>query len=277
MQRPPGAHMRMPVRPDGRTVDSDLVLLSDKIAEKLREFRADIELKVQNHRKWNLNHIDLTQDPLSPVKEQGMELKFRPAKTEYLITPPASISDEMDLDQDDTPESMQVERQNLPLFHFQTGGRGDKVESSHPAFRRRVGRLNRLWIDRRGMATPPRQESNGYCDRWKFDSDSEDDEPPVYTVDPFDTRALKFRATIPLNPVVYTSRRPDGPQTGQTGHGPNGQRALPASHVPQQAAQAAQVAQAHAQAQAQAQVVQAAQAAQTAQAVQVAQAQAQAT
>jgi enhancer of polycomb-like protein len=226
MQRPPGINLRMPARPDGRSVESDLVLLADKRAEKENEFRADIELKVQNHRKWNQNHIDLTRDPLSPVKEQGMELKFRPAKTQYLMTPPASTSsEEMELD-NDAPEPMEVDKPNPPIFHFKAGGAGVHSHTHQPAFRRRIGRLNRLWIDRRGLQTPPpRRESNEYCDRWAYDSDSDEDEPPVYEVDPFDARALKFRSTIPLNPYFF--RRPAPQDANGVAQGTN--RALPAS------------------------------------------------
>ncbi|KAH6987381.1 enhancer of polycomb-like-domain-containing protein, partial [Ilyonectria sp. MPI-CAGE-AT-0026] len=204
--RPSGAHVRAPVRSDGRTLEADLVSLADKLAEKENELRLDIEMKVQNHRKWNQNHIDLTRDPLSPVKDQGAELKFRPAKTQYLMTPPASTSSEMDVDEY-SPDAMQVDKpvdkQDHPVFQFTAGAAIEPPKSNQPAFRRRIGRLNRLWIDRRGMVTPPRAEGEGYSDRWRYDSDSEDDEPPVYEVDPFDTRALKFRATIPLNPYMF--------------------------------------------------------------------------
>ncbi|KAG9255263.1 enhancer of polycomb-like-domain-containing protein, partial [Emericellopsis atlantica] len=200
VQRPPGVHLRMPMRPDGRSADADLILLADKRAEKENEFRHDIEVKVANHRKWNQNHIDLTRGPLSPVKEQGTELKFRPAKTQYLMTPPASTSEDMDLDQEQEPEAMAIDKPNPPIFQFEAGGAGRDSGAHPPAFRRRIGRLNRLWIDRRGLQTPPRRGDDDHCDRWAYDSDSDDDEPQVYEVDPFDMRALKFRATIPLNP-----------------------------------------------------------------------------
>ncbi|KAF4978703.1 hypothetical protein FZEAL_4972 [Fusarium zealandicum] len=265
VQRPPGAHLRQPVRSDGRTLDAELVLLADKLAEKQNELRLDIEMKVQNHRKWNQNHIDLTRDPLSPVKEQGTELKFRPAKTQYLMTPPASTSSEMDVDED-APDAMQVDKREPPVFQF-TGGSSEPPKSSQPAFRRRIGRLNRLWIDRRGMVTPPRESSEEYSDRWRYDSDSDDDdEPPVYEVDPFDTRALKFRATIPLNPYMFRGRPAVPPEAVAAAQAQSGNRVIPspaavAAHAHAQAhAQAA--AQAHLQAQAQAKAQAAAQAAQ---------------
>lgn len=96
---PHGSQLRLIVRPDGgRTVEpADLAILSDKLAEKENELRNDVEAKVQNHRRWNNNYVDLTADPLSPIREE-MEQSFRPAKTTYLMTPPASASDPMDVD-----------------------------------------------------------------------------------------------------------------------------------------------------------------------------------
>lgn len=238
-QRPPGTQLRAPIRPDGRTLEQELVLLSDLLTQKEKELREDIESKVQNHRRWNHNHIDLTRDPLSPVKEHGTELKFRPAKTQYLMTPPASISSEsMEVDED-APEPMAVDtRETHPVFLFKAGGiASEQPQTNLPSFRRRIGRLQRLWIDRRGMATPPR-ETNEYSDRWKYDSDDEHVEPPVYDIDPFDTRALKFRATIPLGQYMYP-RAPRPPlATDGANVGPAGNRVLPPP--PQAAAAQAQ-------------------------------------
>lgn len=237
VQRPPGAQPRFAVRPDGRSMEQDLVLLADKLAENERLLRNDIENKIQNHRRWNQNHIDLTKDPLSPAKEQGAELKFRPAKTQYLMTPPASVSsDSMDVDEDG-PEPMDVDKPRAPVFQFKAGGQStEPLQTSQPAFRRRIGRLSRLWIDRRGMATPPRAEMDGQSDRWKYDSDSDDEEPHVYEVDPFDTRALKFRSTIALNPYVFRGRMSVPPDAANAVSGAN--RALPPP--PQPAAAPAQ-------------------------------------
>lgn len=200
--------MRVASRPDGRSMDADLVQLTDKLAEKENELRADVEQKVQTHRKWNHNHIDLTRDPLSPVKEQGMEMSFRPAKAQYLMTPPASTSSDSEaMDVDEEPTPVLENRELSSVFRFTAGGTGGKEKPpsmQQPAFRRRIGRLNRLWIDRRGMASPPREDESS--DRWKYDQD-DDDEQPVYEVDPFDTRALKFRATIPLSPYIFPRRQ----------------------------------------------------------------------
>ncbi|KAF5027321.1 hypothetical protein F66182_565 [Fusarium sp. NRRL 66182] len=266
IRQPTAAHLRPPVRSDGRTLDADLVLLADKLAEKETELRLDIEMKVQNHRKWNQNHIDLTRDPLSPVKEQGTELKFRQAKTQYLMTPPASTSSEMDVDED-ASNTMQVDKHKPPVFQFSAGSL-EPHRGNQPSFRRRIGRLNRLWIDRRGMVTPPRETGEGSSDRWKYDSDSDSDEPPVYEVDPFDTRALKFRATIPLNPYMFRGRPAVPPEAVAAAQAQAGNRVLPSPA----AAAAHAHAQAHAQAAAQAHL--AAQAQAKAQAVAQAQAQA---
>jgi enhancer of polycomb-like protein len=236
IQRPNAGHLRLSMRPDGRSMDSDLLSLADKLAEKENELRSDIELKVQTHRKWNQYHIDLTREPLSPVKEQGMELAFRPAKTQYLMTPPASASEEsMDIDEENTAPAAS-ESQNLVPFQFKAGGGKELPSRRQPAFRRRIGRGNRLWIDRRGLVSPPTSDSEEQSDRWKYDQD-DDDEPPVYAMDPFDTRALRFRSTIPLSLYMFP-RRPVAAETASNSHGnPGGGQsgarpALP--HPPQQ-------------------------------------------
>lgn len=211
-------------------MESDLVLLSDQLAEKEKELRNEIENKVQNHRRWNQNHIDLTTYPLSPVHEQGMELKFRPARTQYLMTPPASVSDSMDIDEE-VQESTQVVNPHLgSVFQFKAGGASsEQLQANQPSFRRRIGRLSRLWIDRRGMSTSHKSENNENSDRWKYDSDDSDDdvEPLVYEVDPYDTPALKFRATIPLSSYLFRGR-PAVPH--ETLNGPT--RSLPAAIPP---------------------------------------------
>ena len=234
-QKQQAAQLRVPVRNDGRSMEADLVLLADQLAQKETELRDEIENKVQNHRRWNQNHIDLTTDPLSPVREQGTELKFRPAKTQYLMTPPASISSE-DMDVDEPPaESIKVDKlPERPAFQFKAGiANSEQVPTNQPSFRRRIGRLQRLWIDRRGMTTPPKQDAGAYSDRWKYDSDSDSDESPVYETDPFDTRALKFRATIPLSPFMFRGGRPPVPTDAASAAAAAGNKALPPSAAAQ--------------------------------------------
>jgi len=216
VQRAPG--LRLPMRPDGRSMDADLISLSDKLAEKENELRSDVENKILNHRKWNHNYIDLTRDPLSPVMEQGMELSFRPAKTQYLMTPPASVSsDSMDLDEESAAQALPPQR-DAAAFQFRAGGGKERPSNRQPAFRRRIGRLNRLWIDRRGMVSPPGSDNDEPSDRWKYDHD-DDDEPMAYDVDPYDTRALRFRTTIPLSPFLFSQqRRPVAAEVLTNGH-----------------------------------------------------------
>jgi enhancer of polycomb-like protein len=233
VQRQPAQPRGYSSRPDGRTLDADLVTLAEKLAEKENLLRVDIETKVANHRRWNTNHIDLTRGPLSPVKEQGMELKFRPAKTQYLMTPPASESSEsMEIDEDGG-DPMQVDKPEQSVFQFKAGtAPGEPLQLgqlNQPAFRRRIGRLNRLWIDRRGISASKMMEQDDHTDRWRYDSDDDDDEPPVYEIDPFDTRALRFRSTIPLNPYMFRG-------SGQNA----GQKALPQSQPQPQPGQAGQ-------------------------------------
>ncbi|KAK3325307.1 EPL1-like protein [Apodospora peruviana] len=205
VQRPPApAALRLPVRPDGRPTEADLPQLSDKKAEKENELSVEIAKKVQNHSEWNRNHVDLTRGPLSPPGDQRQEISFRPAKTQYLMTPPASASS----GSLDEPTPMDLDKQPedaLPVFKFRGIAQDEESKANPPRYRRRVGRLNRLWIDRRGPRSPPRDEQS------KYDDSSDDEEDtPLYEVDPFDTRALKFRASIPLPPWMLNRAPPPG-------------------------------------------------------------------
>ncbi|SPQ21248.1 743c1d74-c484-48ec-b04b-76de05b460f4 [Thermothielavioides terrestris] len=178
VQRPPApAQLRIAVRPDGRSAEADLSLLSDRLAEKENELRADIEKKVQSHNEWNRDHLDLTRGPLSPVQWPRRSAGFRPAKTQYLITPPASVSS-VSLDEP-TPMELDKPHPLQSVFKFRGVARDEQSRENPPLYRRRIGRLNRLWIDRRGLASPPRDVDAEVLDRWKYDqsSDDEDDRP----------------------------------------------------------------------------------------------------
>ena len=225
IQKPPGTLGRLPPRADTRVAEPDLVLLEDKLAEKENELRMDLENKVLYHRKWNQDYVDLTQGPLSPVHDQRMEdMRFRPARTQYLMTPPASsASDSMDVDEE--PMSPVADKRPA-LFQFMAGGGGKGGGGKEipeyprqPAFRRRIGRMGRLWIDRRGLGVTPGGVDDS-SDQWKYDSDEEDETTPVYEVDPFNTTALRFRSTIPLPNFMW--KRPKEPPAIESGSSPHG-------------------------------------------------------
>jgi enhancer of polycomb-like protein len=192
----------MPGRSDGRPFDAELIMLSDVIAQKENLLRAEIEDKAEQHRKWNINHIDLTREPLSPVTGPGPDTGFRPATAQYqyLMTPPSSVRSES-FDQpspsQELPEPV-IARYNSPLEE-------EEEHRGQPAYRRRIGRGGRLWIDRRGMSSATQALESATSDRWKYDQD-DDEEQPVYEVDPYDTKALKFRATIPFPPHLLPQR-----------------------------------------------------------------------
>lgn len=213
VRAPPSKEARFnPPDKNSRPLENDLPQLADKLLERENELRADIEQKIQNHSNWNRGYVDLTRDPLLPVQGHAPTLSFRPAKTQYLMTPPASAS----ADSLEEPTPMELDKvEKAPLYGFRGVTHDEKSKTDPPAFRRRIGRLNRLWIDRRGLASPPR-EVNGieqYSDRWKYDQDSdEDDVQPRYEVEPFDTRALKFRASIPLPTWMLNRGKPIPPE-----------------------------------------------------------------
>ncbi|KAF8859574.1 putative enhancer of polycomb-like protein 1 [Acephala macrosclerotiorum] len=205
LQRPPGTQLRLPGRSDGRPIDADLVLLSDLIAQKENLLQNEIEEKAQQHRKWNAGHVDLTREPLSPVHGQGFDAGFRPATAQYqyLMTPPSSVTSES-FDR----ASPAMEKSESFALGYNSPSEEDEPRGQ-PAYRRRIGRGGRLWIDRRGMSSAAKLADATVSDRWKYDQD-DDEEQPVYEMDPYDTKALRFRATIPYPPHMFSQRpRPD--------------------------------------------------------------------
>lgn len=204
--------MRHPQRnQSAQSAEVDLIKVSDLKRQREEELIKDILTKIANHTKWNRNHVDLTNRSLPPA--QGPSCKsFRAAQAQYLMTPPASSASQqsmeepvpMDLDDPVGP----VEAARPALFQFQ-GAPFDENEPRLTAYRQRIGRSQVRWIDRRPVKKPQvhRQEKwdRGWHseqwtrerDQYKYDqSDSEGDE--TIPVDPYDTRSIRFRATIPL-------------------------------------------------------------------------------
>lgn len=186
------SQIRMPARPDGRPLDADLETLADVLARKEALIQKEIEAFMQKHKQWNEKYIDVTREPLSPVHGSGAELAFRPATAQYqLMTPPSSEASESSGD-NACPSKMDLDP---TPFRFSSPPPDDELQTQ-PAYRRRIGRLNRLWIDRRGMSTVPKEMDDQVSDRWKYDLD-DDNEQPVYVMDAYSTTALRFRASIP--------------------------------------------------------------------------------
>lgn len=200
-QRPPPP-IRIPARPDGRVVETELTTLSEKLAEKENMLQRELEEKTAQHVKWNENYIDCTRDPLLPVEGQGSITGFRPATAQYsqhLLTPPSSVTsesfDQMSPVNQDKPDVVTVRYSTPP---------DEDDRRAQPAYRRRIGRGGRLWIDRRGMSTAANKGAETKSDRWKYDQDDDDNnDQPVYEVDPYDTNPLRFRSTIPLSVHMY--------------------------------------------------------------------------
>lgn len=174
----------MPSRSDGRPLEADLTLLEDIKAAREAALQAEIEAKIMQHQKWNMNHVDMTMEPIIDTQAEHLESGFRLAKTQYLLTPPASLSEDSSQDQD-------INTADLMKSFSQAD---DDSQHGQVAFRRRFGRNGRVWIDRRGLPSPDIDDSRK-SDQWKYDQDS-DDESPEYFMDPYDTNSLRYRANL---------------------------------------------------------------------------------
>ena len=159
-----------------------------------------IEARIAQHAKWNDGWVDMTTAPLTPPSEGNGGSSFRTATTEYLPTPPASASSE---NLGDAPVDMNSPKRHKfdPVPVRYASPSYDRPWQSHISFRRRIGRGGRLMIDRRGMRLQSSEDLDKLddivVDRFKFDRDDDDeDDVPVYTVDPNDIYNMRYRAKI---------------------------------------------------------------------------------
>ncbi|KAL8838063.1 MAG: hypothetical protein Q9176_005268 [Flavoplaca citrina] len=195
--RPSGTQLRMPQRPDGRFADIDLVQLQDVLAENERQIQEEIEDRIAQHKRRSEGYLDMTRAPLTPPLEESAGSSFRTATTEYLPTPPASISSEHSADVAAGSGSPKPSKDHTISVRYASPSY-DGPYGSQPSFRRRIGRGGRLMIDRRGMRVPSKDglDATLLADRYKFDHEDDDDELPIYHVDPYDLASMRYRARI---------------------------------------------------------------------------------
>ncbi|KAL8658201.1 MAG: hypothetical protein Q9226_001169 [Calogaya cf. arnoldii] len=197
-QRPSGTQLRMPQRADGRFADADLVQLQDVLAENERQIQEEIENRIAQHKQRSEGYLDMTRAPLTPPMEESTGSSFRTAMTEYLPTPPASISSEHSGDVAAGSGSPGPLKDQTVAVRYASPSY-DAPHGSQPSFRRRIGRGGRLMIDRRGMRVPGSRDSLDatlLADRYKFDREEDDEELPAYHVDPYDIASMRYRARI---------------------------------------------------------------------------------
>ena len=169
----------------------DLRLLDDLQAEKERAIAKDIKANIDKHSKWNDRYIDRTMAPLTPEPEKSFESSsdFRQAMpaTEYLPTPPASISDESPTDLMADLESPSDAR--IHPFRYVSPSH-DEQTMQMPSFRRRLGRGGRMMFDRR-LAFRPRDiaKESMAPDRYRYDSEEEEASEEIF-LDEYDTRLM---------------------------------------------------------------------------------------
>ena len=193
-QRGSGNQYRLPQRSDGRPADADLILLSDLLAEQEKLLTQEIDSKITKHQQWNAGYIDMTKAPLTPPLESDAGSTFRTATTEYLPTPPASISSDHSGDVALDFNALNIGKADSVAVRYASPSYDGHCHGQ-PSFRRRYGRGGRLWIDRRGFRPPSTAsfDTSG-ADRFKYDDDDDEDETPMYFVDSFDAESMQFRA-----------------------------------------------------------------------------------
>ncbi|EXJ85399.1 hypothetical protein A1O1_05763 [Capronia coronata CBS 617.96] len=165
--------LRMPMAPGP---GPELRTLEDVTAAREREIQKEIQTNIEKHIRWNEGFVDKTMTPLTPEHEEDYPSPdglFREAMaaTEYLPTPPASISDD-EAQQPREGSDVVMKDVSRPSTPFRYASPGDDETVGHmPSFRRRMGRGGRIMIDRK---LPRMKRDFSGDDRFKFDSDDEE-------------------------------------------------------------------------------------------------------
>ncbi|KAF2142949.1 uncharacterized protein K452DRAFT_286584 [Aplosporella prunicola CBS 121167] len=177
-------------RVDGRPLDNDLITLEEQIAKREDEITRSIEINKEKHREWNKHYVDVTWRAITPPLEENIQPAFRTAITQYLPTPPASISSEVSGDNANSG-NMEPKHGDNALVRYATPPQ--ETFQGRPSFRRRTGRGGRLMIDRRGLKRPATDDINDRAaERYKYDQDS-DEEDCTIPIDFYADAAIKYR------------------------------------------------------------------------------------
>ncbi|OAL34381.1 hypothetical protein AYO20_06434 [Fonsecaea nubica] len=215
----------------------ELRTLEEVANAREREVQKEIQTNVEKHIRWNEGFVDKTMAPLTPELEDdypspGEHFREAMAATEYLPTPPASISDE---ESQELPNGTDVVMKDVsrPSTPFRYASPADEDSVGHmPSFRRRIGRGGRIIIDRR----LPRVRRDFTADDWskddrfKFDSDDDDfsdTDPtvPDLTFARMSQRAYLIGASRPTDAQLIAARRSQSEAAGPSHSSPAGQHA----------------------------------------------------
>ncbi|KAI1261312.1 peptidase M22, glycoprotease [Xylariaceae sp. FL1019] len=183
LKRPKVTEQPPPSRPAPGQLRVNVRTEPGRAAERDQELRHSVESKVLDHQRWNTGFVDLTAKQMPKVRGEK-ESSFRRARTEFLMTPPASSAESMDID-----EAPPAPEKSLAPFVFKGVTPEDSDQEEMPS----------MFIDRRrsrsrtGLISPPRESSSLQSDRWKYDQDDDDDEEPVYQIDTNSLQQMKFR------------------------------------------------------------------------------------
>jgi len=165
--------LRMPMAPGP---GPELRTLEDVIAARERDIQKEIQTNIEKHIRWNEGFVDKTMAPLTPEVDDypSPDGHFREAMaaTEYLPTPPASISDEESEQKPGEDKDVVMKDVSRPSTPFRYASPADEDSVGQmPSFRRRVGRGGRVIIDRR---LPRQRKDPAEEDKFRFDSDDDD-------------------------------------------------------------------------------------------------------
>lgn len=217
----------------------ELRTLEDIAAARDREIQKEIQTNIEKHIRWNEGFVDKTMAPLTPeladdYPSPGEHFREAMAATEYLPTPPASISDDESQQVADGADVVMKDasRPSTP-FRYASPVDDDSV-GQMPSFRRRVGRGGRIIIDRKlpRARRDISDEDLAEDDRFRYDSD-EDELPSVessvanMSFAIMSQRAYLLNSSRPTETQAMSARRPQIEAGGPSHVSPPGPQAQP--------------------------------------------------
>lgn len=215
--------MRFPINRGGP--GEDLRLLEDVQHEKQRAIDREIDQNVEKHIRWNQGYVDKTRAPLTPVSPKSLtsNSEFRQAMptTEYLPTPPASISEDSPLG--DMVTDVDAAKHSAPTPFRYASPSEDDSNDKMSSFRRRVGRGGRIMFDRKlPFRNKQVVEAEPIVERYGYGTDDEGVEVDVDSDEQDDLYRMMHRAYLygkARDPEAQTQngRRPPMDSSGANG------------------------------------------------------------
>lgn len=206
---------QMPRRQDSvmNMPDTEFIQYAEKLKQREDAIKHQIQKRLHDYEKWNLDFVDHTQDVLeglwSPQDEfeepQSQWVSIKPIEIpqepQQQPTPPESVVEGDPMDED-KPEDNHYEHdqsndepENVQISWTTPPDTDSSEDQNHPrtVYRRRRGRGGMMLDQRKLRGRPPKSMDAKTLERMKYDVDSGEEDDVVDRLDPSDSRFFRLR------------------------------------------------------------------------------------